>query len=60
LVELDFPLRWVAQINQEFIEQKSFMRAQMLNGARLLEAFSKRALDGGAGMGRASVVPEQG
>jgi hypothetical protein len=60
LVALDFPSRWVALINQEFIEQKSFMCAQMLDGARLLEAFRKRALYGGAGMGRASAAAEQG
>jgi hypothetical protein len=60
LVALDFPSRWVAQINQEFIEQKSFMCAQMLDGARLLEAFRKRALYGGAGMGRANSAAEQG
>jgi hypothetical protein len=59
-VALDFPSRWVPQINQEFIEQKSFMCAQMLDGARLLEAFRKRALYGGAGMGRASTSAEQG
>ena len=60
LVALDFPARWVPLINQEFIEQKSFMCAQMLDGARLLEAFRKRALYGGAGLGRASVAAEQG
>ena len=60
LVALDFPSRWVALINQEFIELKSFMCAQMLDGARLLEAFRKRALYGGAGMGRASAAAEQG
>jgi hypothetical protein len=60
LVALDFPSRWVALINQEFIELKSFLCAQMLDGARLLEAFRKRALYGGAGMGRASAAAEQG
>jgi hypothetical protein len=60
LVALDFPARWVALINQEFIEQKSFMCAQMLDGARLLEAFRKRAIYSGAGLGRASVAAEQG
>ena len=59
-VALDFPSRWVALINQEFIEQKSFMCAQMLDGARLLEAFRKRALYGGTGLGRANVAAEQG
>jgi hypothetical protein len=60
LVTLDFPSRWVALINQEFIELKSFMCAQMLDAARLLEAFRKRALYGGAGLGRASVAAERG
>jgi hypothetical protein len=60
LVALDFPSRWVALINQEFIELKSFMCAQMLDAARLLEAFRKRALYGGSGLGRASVAAEQG
>jgi hypothetical protein len=60
LAALDFPSRWVALINQEFIEQKSFLCAQMLDGARLLEAFRKRALYGGSGMGRASAAAEQG
>jgi hypothetical protein len=60
LVTMDFPSRWVALINQEFIELKSFMCAQMLDAARLLEAFRKRALYGGAGLGRASASAEQG
>ncbi len=60
LVSLDFPSRWVALVNQDFIEQKSFMCAQMLDWARLLEAFRKRALYGGAGLKRASATAEQG
>lgn len=60
LVSLDFPSRWVSVTNQEFIELKSFMCAQMLDGSRLLEVFRKRALYGGAGLGRASVSAEQG
>ena len=60
LVALDFQARWVALINQDFIEQKSFMCSQMFDGARLLEAFRKRALYTGAGLGRASVTAEQG
>jgi hypothetical protein len=60
LVTMDFPSRWVALINQEFIELKSFMCAQMLDAARLLEAFRKRSLYGGAGLGRASASAEQG
>lgn len=60
LVELDFPSRWVSLVNQDFTEQKGFMCAQMLDAARLLEAFRKRALLGGVGLGRASVSGEQG
>lgn len=59
LVSLDFPSRWVALVNQDFIEQKSFMCAQMLDASRLLEVFRKRALYGGTGLGRASVNAEQ-
>ncbi len=60
LVSMDFPSRWVPLVNQDLIELKSFMCAQMLDGSRLLEAFRKRALYGGAGLGRASVSAEQG
>jgi hypothetical protein len=59
LVSMDFPARWVALVNQDFIEQKSFMCAQMLDASRLLEVFRKRALFGGAGLKRASVNAEQ-
>lgn len=59
LVSMDFPSRWVALINQDFIEQKSFMCGQMLDASRLLEVFRKRTLFGGAGMKRASVNAEQ-
>ena len=60
LVSLDFPSRWVALVNQDFIEQKSFMCGQMLDASRLLEVFRKRTLYGGAGMKRANVNAEQG
>jgi hypothetical protein len=60
LVSLDFSSRWVALVNQDFIEQKSWMCAQMLDWARLNEAFRKRALFGGAGLKRASASAEQG
>ncbi len=60
LVSLDFAARWVPLINQDFIEQKSWLCAQMLGWARLGEAFRKRALYGGAGLGRASNTAEQG
>jgi hypothetical protein len=60
LVSMDFPSRWVPLINQDFIEQKSWLCAQMLDWARLNEAFRKRALYGGAGLKRASATAEQG
>ena len=60
LVSLDFSSRWVPMVNQDFIEQKSWMCAQMLGWSRLNEAFRKRALFGGAGLKRASVPAEQG
>jgi hypothetical protein len=59
LVGLEMPSRWVSAINQEFLELKSFLCAQMIDQARHLEAFRKRALAGGAGLKRASVAAEQ-
>jgi len=60
LVSMDFPSRWVPLINQDFLEQKSWLCAQMLGWSRLNEAFRKRALSAGVGLGRASVAAEQG
>jgi hypothetical protein len=60
IVALDFPSRWVPLVNQDFLEVKSYMCAQMLDWARLLEAFRKRALYGGVGLKRASASAEQG
>src|SRR5208282_578347 len=60
IVSMDFPSKWVALINQDFLEQKSWMCAQMLDASRLLEVFRKRALYGGAGLKRANVNAEQG
>jgi hypothetical protein len=59
LVGLEMPSRWVCVINQEFLEMKSFLCAQMIDQARHLEAFRKRALVGGQGLKRASVAAEQ-
>ena len=60
IVSMDFPSKWVAIINQDFLELKSWMCAQMLDASRLFEVFRKRALFGGAGLGRASATAEQG
>lgn len=59
LVGLEMPSRWVSVINQEFLEMKSFLCAQMLDQARAVEVFRKRALAGGQGLKRASVSAEQ-
>lgn len=59
LVGIEMPSRWVYVINQEFLELKSFLCAQMLDQARAVEVFRKRALAGGQGLKRASVAVEQ-
>ncbi len=59
LVAMEMPARWVFSINQEFIELKSFLCAQMIDEARHVEACRKRALVSGRGLGRASVSAEQ-
>jgi len=51
--------RWIYSINQEFLELKSYLCAQILDQARHVEAFRKRALIGGQGLKRASVTAEQ-
>ena len=50
---------WIYVINQEFLELKSYLCAQILDQARHIEAFRKRALAGGQGLKRASVAAEQ-
>jgi hypothetical protein len=59
LVMMEFPSRWVASINQEFLELKSYLCAQMIDEARHVEVFRKRALAGGSGLKRASAAGEQ-
>ena len=58
LVMMEFPSRWVSAINQEFLELKSYLCAQMIDEARHVEVFRKRAL-AGSGLKRASVTAEQ-
>ena len=60
LVAMEAPARWVFVINQEFLELKSFLCAQMIDEARHVEAWRKRALASGCGLGRASVDAERG
>jgi hypothetical protein len=59
LVMMEFPSRWVFSINQEFLELKSYLCAQMIDEARHVEVFRKRALAGGSGLKRASATVEQ-
>src|SRR2546428_9490382 len=59
LVAMEVPSRWVFSINQEFLELKSFLCAQMIDEARHVEACRKRALASGQGLGRARVSAEQ-
>jgi len=59
LVAMEAPARWVFVINQEFLELKSFLCAQMIDEGRHVEACRKRALVSGQGLGTASVAAEQ-
>jgi hypothetical protein len=54
----DLALRWVWRINQELLELKSFLCAQTFDAARLADAFRKRAIAGGSGLGRDGVALE--
>ncbi len=58
-VALGIASHWIYSINQEFLELKSYLCAQILDQARHVEAFRKRALAGGQGLKRASVCAEQ-
>jgi hypothetical protein len=60
LVAMEAPAKWVFIINQELLELKSFLCAQMIDEARHVEAWRKRALVTGQGLGQASVSAEQG
>lgn len=59
LVAMEMPSRWIFAINQEFLELKSYLCAQMIDEARHVEVFRKRALAGGQGLKRASANVEQ-
>src|SRR5919198_692363 len=56
LVAMEAPSRWVFSINQEFLELKSFLCAQMIDEARHVEACRKRALASGQGVGGPGLV----
>ena len=46
----DFPAKWICQIPNEYHEIKSFLATQVMDEARHLEVFRKRALAGGGGL----------
>ncbi|MCP3986495.1 MAG: hypothetical protein GY723_19100 [bacterium] len=48
----DMPSKWVWHINQELVELKMWLCTQMFDAARLADVFRKRAIAGGAGLGR--------
>lgn len=51
IVLQDVPSKWVWRINHELVELKSWMCAQMFDAAQLADAFRKRAIAGGTGLG---------
>src|SRR5207302_7805115 len=46
----DFPAKWMYRIPAEFLEIKAFLATQIMDEARHLEVFRKRALAGGGGL----------
>jgi hypothetical protein len=46
----DFPAKWLCRIPNDFFEIKSFLASQVMDEARHLEVFRKRALAGGGGL----------
>jgi hypothetical protein len=56
----DFPARWIYKIPQDFFEVKNFLVTQMMDEARHMEVFRKRALAGGGGLLHVSPTFEWG
>lgn len=54
----DFPARWMWRIPPDFFEAKNFLATQILDEARHMEVFRKRALAGGGGLLHASPASE--
>ncbi len=46
----DFPSRWIYRIAPDFFEAKNFLVSQMMDEARHMEVFRKRAIAGGGGL----------
>ncbi|MCP4007456.1 MAG: hypothetical protein GY725_25030 [bacterium] len=47
----DIPSKWVWHINQELVELKMWLCTEMFDAAQLADAFRKRAIAGGTGLG---------
>jgi hypothetical protein len=56
----DVPGGWLGQINNAYHETKLFMATQVMDEARHLEVFRKRALANGGGLGRCPREVEEG
>lgn len=54
----DFPARWMWRIPPDFFEAKNFLATQIVDEARHMEVFRKRALAGGGGLLHASPALE--
>jgi hypothetical protein len=50
----DVPARWVAQISPDFLEPRNVLIAQVMDEARHMDVFRKRALANGGGLMRMS------
>src|SRR5205823_13830977 len=46
----DFPAKWMYRIPAEFLEINAFLATEIMDEARRLEVFRKRALAGGGGL----------
>jgi hypothetical protein len=56
----DVPGYWLGQINNTYHETKLFMATQVMDEARHLEVFRKRALANGGGLGKCTTEVEEG
>jgi hypothetical protein len=56
----DVPGRWLSEVNNAFHETKLFMATQVMDEARHLEVFRKRALANGGGLGKCPREVEEG
>jgi len=58
-IAADMPAKWMWHINHDFHEVKCFLATQIIDEARHLDVFRKRALANGGGLLKASPANEQ-